>query len=161
MSRPVPRLVCLLAICASASLHAAEPKELKAIATFTGPYGPIQLKINDTGAVIRSAEELVAKSSKPDSAKDAAVQKAMADELAKLLRVDAIDWSKQMVLVFKGRPSGDGGGFIKFGNLTVENNVLTVSWQQQDRPSLGIVTPMGTVLVDRFDGEVKFVPVKK
>src|SRR5262245_39037598 len=98
MSRSLPRLFGLLAIYAAASLQAAEPKELKTIAVFAGPYGPVQLKANDTGVVIRSAEELVARSSKPESAKDAAVQKTMEEELAKLLRVDAIDWKKQMVL---------------------------------------------------------------
>ena len=45
------------------------------------------------GYVIRSAEQLVALSSKADSAKDPAVQKEMETDLARLLQMDAIDWS--------------------------------------------------------------------
>ena len=44
------------------------------------------------------AEELVGVTSKAKSAKDPDVQKEMEAELAKLLKVDAIDWNKQIVL---------------------------------------------------------------
>src|SRR5437762_1341042 len=79
-----------------APLRAEGDRELKIIASAqdsprAATIGPVQL--NDYGGVvIRSAEDLVARSSKPDSAKDPAVQKAMEAELAYLLEVDAIDW---------------------------------------------------------------------
>ena len=135
------------------------PKEPKVIATFGEPYGPIQIKKTDTGIVIRDAEELVSHSNKPGAAKDASVQKAMEAELAKLLKVERIDWSKQMILAVNGHGSGDGSGTIRFGALKIEDKILTVPWRQENRPSLGIVTPRGMILVDCFIGEVKFVPL--
>jgi len=63
--------------------------------------GPVQLR-GEEGVVIRDAEQLVARSAKPDSAKDPTMQKEMEAELAKVLDVSAIDWSKQMVLALRG-----------------------------------------------------------
>ena len=53
------------------------------------------IEFNKPPVVIRSAEELVANSAKADKAKDADVQKEMSLALAKLFKVDAIDWNKQ------------------------------------------------------------------
>jgi hypothetical protein len=119
--------------------------------------GPVQL--NDYGGVvIRSAEDLVAHSNKPDSAKDQAIQKEMAAELSKLLQVDAIDWSKQMVLAVRGEP-GTKADRVHFDSLRVEGKALTVAWKVKQRPPhAGPGTPIALILVERFDGEVKFAP---
>jgi hypothetical protein len=119
--------------------------------------GPVRL--NDSGGVvIRSAEGLVAHSSKPDSAKDPAVQKAMEAELAKLLEVDAIDWNKQMVLAVRGQ-TGTRSDRIHFESLRVEDKALTVAWKVKQRPPhAGPGTPIALILVERFDGDVKFGP---
>src|SRR5262245_60685706 len=103
---PVACLVAAGAVTAHAAARADEPKELKIIATAssTEPF-LVRLKKTDSGVVIRSAEELVAHSAKPDAAKDPAVQKATEAELAKFLNVAGIDWGKQMVLVVQGHPS--------------------------------------------------------
>src|SRR4051812_43039377 len=89
-----------------APLRADDGREWKIIASAqdssrAGSIGPVHLEAPGT-VVIRSAEELVALSSKATSAKDPAVQKEMETELARLLEVDAIDWSKQMALVVRG-----------------------------------------------------------
>ena len=108
--------------------------------------------------MIRSAEELVAHSGKPKSAKDAAVQKAMEAELTKLLEVERIDWSKQMVLAVRGEP-GTRADRVHFDSLKVEGKVLTVAWKVKQRPPhAGLGTPIALILVERFDGEVKFGP---
>jgi hypothetical protein len=140
-------------------LRAQESKDLKIFASLDNLAGPIRLKKEDSGVVIRNSQELVAHSSKPGSAKDPAVQKKMESELAKLLKVDGIDWTKQMILAVNGHQAGYA--LIKFDSLKIEGKILTVTWKQEERPALGISVPSGLVLVERFEGEVKFVPFAK
>src|SRR5262249_23636384 len=109
MLRGLLAVVCLAALLLSSG-RAGEPNDLKILASFGEPSGPIRLKKEDTGVVIRSPQELASHSSKPDAAKDADFQKKMAAEVAKLLKVDSIDWSKQMILAVNGHSSSDGSG---------------------------------------------------
>lgn len=155
----VAGLVAAWAMMNPMTLRADEPRELKIIASLDKWSGLIQYKKEDSGVVIRNAQELVAQSSKPDSAMDPAVQKAMESELAKLLKVPGINWSKQMVLAVNGHQTGFGS--IKFDSLKVDGKILTVTWRQEERPALGFSVPTGLVLVERFEGEVKFVPLVK
>src|SRR5262245_38858623 len=115
------------------ALGAEEPKAPKIIASAsdTDPY-LVRLKKTDGGVVIRSAEELVAHSGKSDSAKDPAVQAAMEADLAKFLKVDSIDWGKQMVLAVQGHPSHGEAGTIKFDAPVIEGKVLVVHWKQEN-----------------------------
>lgn len=144
------------------SLRADDAKELTILASAqdsprAAAIGPVQL--NDYGGVvIRSAEELVAVSGKAKSAKDPAVQKEVQAELTKLLEVDAIDWKKQMVLAVRGEP-GTKADRVHFDSLRVEGKVLTVAWKVKQRPPhAGPGTPIALILVERFDGEVRFGP---
>jgi hypothetical protein len=139
-----------------------EARELQIIASAqdsprAATIGPVQLK-DYGGVVIHSAEELVALSSKAKAAKEPKVQKETEAELAKLLEVDAIDWSKQMVLAVRGEP-GTKADRVHFDSLKVEGKVLTVAWKVKQRPPhAGPGTPIALILVERFDGEVKFGP---
>jgi hypothetical protein len=153
--------VALLAVAwlvLSAPAHAEDAKELKPIATAKDLYsrsasiGSFQLKRE--GVVIRSAEELVALTGKAKSAKDPAVQKEMEAELAKLLKVDAIDWNKQIVLGV----IGEG-----FDSLNTDGKVLTATFVpfKEPAPARSIPrTPKVLVLIERFGGDVKFVMKK-
>ena len=95
-------IACLVAgAILPATTRAQDARDVKPIATAKSDsrdsrLGPFEIKRN--GVVVRSAEELVALTTKAKSATDPEVQKEMAAELAKLLKVDAIDWKKQMVL---------------------------------------------------------------
>jgi hypothetical protein len=155
-------LVAACLVVGSAVLRADPAKEVKIIASAqessrAANIGPVQLDEPGT-AVIRSTEELVALTSRTKSAKDPEVQKAMMDELAKILEVDAIDWSKQMVVAVRGE-QGTKADKVHFNSLTVEDKILTVSWKVKARPPhAGPGTPIALILIDRFDGEVKFVP---
>ena len=143
-------------------LHAEEARELKIIASAqdsprAASIGPVRLEAPGS-VVIRSAEELAALSSKAKSAKDAAVQKEMESELARLLEVDGIDWSKHMALAVRGE-AGTKADRVKFDSLRIEDRTLTVAWRVKPRPPhAGPGTPIAVILVERFDGEVKFVP---
>jgi hypothetical protein len=165
MSRGLPLLTACLAVACAAfqvPLRAEDGSEVKIIASAPDSpreanIGPVQLN-GYGGLVIRSAEELVAHSSKADSAKDPAVQKEIEAELTKLLDVDAIDWSRQMVLAVRGVP-GTKADRVHFDSLKVEDKVLTVAWRVRQRPPhAGPGTPTALILVPRFDGEVKFTP---
>ena len=157
-------VACLVVACTvlPAPLLAEDVKELKIIASAqdsprAANIGPVQLK-DYGGVVIRSAEELVVLSIKAKSAKDPAVQKEIEADLAKLLEVDAIDWSNQMVLAVRGEP-GTKADKVRFDSLKVEDKILTVAWKVSARPPhAGPGTPIALILVARFDGEVKFVP---
>jgi phosphoribosyl-dephospho-CoA transferase len=161
----VDRFDCAVTFaCANAPNAAAaeDTRELKIIAAAqdsprASGIGPVRL--NDYGGVaIRSAEELVLLSSKAKSAKVPAVQKEIEADLAKLLDVDAIDWSKQMVLAVRGEP-GTKADRVRFDSLKIEDKVLTVAWKVIPRPPhAGPGTPIALILVERFDGEVKFAP---
>src|SRR5262245_30221401 len=143
------------------ALFADEPKEPKVLSggSATDPF-LIRLKKPDSGVVIRSAEELVAHSSKPDSAKDPDVQKAMETELAKFLKVERIDWDKQMVLAVQGHSTRGEYGAIKFDPLKIEGKALLVQWKQENHITRAAYKgpPVGFVLVERFAGEVNFLP---
>jgi formylglycine-generating enzyme required for sulfatase activity len=167
MSRglPLPAVVGLVVAWVTIiplALLGEEPKGPKVIATASDPDPVlVRLKKHDSGVVIRSAQELVAHSGKPDSAKDTAVQKETESELAKLLKVDAIDWNKQMVVAVQGHPNHGERGSIKFDPPTIEGKSLVVHWKQENRvggraPYRG--PPTGFALVERFEGEVTLRP---
>lgn len=155
-------IACSVFACAvlAAPARAEEAREVEIIAsaqdsTRVASIGPVLLDATG-GYVIRSAEQLVTLSSKADSAKDPAVQKEIEAELVKLLKVDAIDWSKQMALAVRGEP-GTKADTIRFDSIKVEDKVLTVAWKVRPRPPhAGPGTPVAVILVERFDGEVRF-----
>lgn len=137
----------------SASLHAEEAKDLKVIAKandLTGfeNKGPVSV-ISDE-LVIRNAEQLAAASKKAASAKEPAVQKEMEAALAKVLKVDAIDWTKQMVIVCLA----NGIDSVKSDGKTATVTYVPL------RPLRAPGYPMAIVLVERVEGDVKFVKKK-
>jgi PrcB C-terminal len=82
-------------------------------------------------------------------------------ELAKRLKVDGIDWKKQMVIVISGGQQRTGGYSVEAKSLEVKDKKLVVHWKL-NVPD-GIVTqvishPALTILVDRFEGDVVFDP---
>jgi formylglycine-generating enzyme required for sulfatase activity len=158
---PAACLIAAWAVIVTLVASADEPKEPKIVASASVPRPAlVRFKNDDTGVVIRSPEELVAHSDKPDAAKDPAVQKATVAELVKLLNVDGIDWDKQMVLAVQGHPDGGAPGVIKFDPPKIEGKVLLVSWKQEGHPARAVYRgpPTGFALVERFEGEVTFLP---
>jgi hypothetical protein len=157
-------VACMLAACAfiPAPLSADDARQMKIIAiaqdsSRASCIGPVQLE-QPGSVVIRSAEELVALSGKPSFAKDTAVQKEMEAELAKLLEVGGIDWNKHMALAIRGEP-GTKADRVHFDSLKVDGKILTVAWKVKQRPPhAGPGTPIALILIERFDGEVKFTP---
>jgi hypothetical protein len=138
------------------AIAVADDKEVKPIATAkdadrTASLGPIRLEKD--GIVIRGAEELVARTDRAKDAKDPAVQREIAAQVAKLLKVEAIDWKEQMLV-----------GIIaqEVEALTSDGKVLTVTYRPYREPLARSVprTPKTLFLVPRVEGEVKFVAKK-
>jgi hypothetical protein len=146
-------LLLMMAISAPGQETKQDAKVVKPIATATsstrdGRIGPFEIKRH--GVVVRSAEELVGLTGKAKSATDAAVQKEMVAELANLLKVDAIDWKKQMVVAVISE---------RFDSLVTDGKALTATYVPYREPLQLAVppTPKVMVLIERFEGEVKFV----
>ena len=112
-------------------------------------------RIAPTSIVIRSVEQL-------GQLQNVDADKASAN-LAKMLKVNAIDWKTQMVIAISGGSQPTGGYSVSVTSLQVKDGKLTVNWKL-NRPAPGtIVTqaftmPSLTILVDRFEGEVVFDP---
>jgi hypothetical protein len=138
--------------------RAEDTKELKPIATakehsFSNRIGSFQLA--SEGVVIRTAEELVALTDKVKSAKDPVVQKEMETDLAKLFKVETIDWNKHMVL---------GVLSEQFESLTTDGKVLKAEFVPYKNPNRPRELPQPhklLVLIERVEGEVKFVKKKE
>ena len=157
-------LVCVISVSTvwgfnPAYLSADEVREVNIIASahdspLEAGIGPIQLRERG-GLVIRNANELVALSAKPNT-KDATERKELEAELAKVLDMSTVDWSKQMVLAVRGT-QGTRLDRIHIDSLKAEGKVLTVTWKIKQRPPhAGPGSPVSLLLVERFD-EVKFV----
>jgi formylglycine-generating enzyme required for sulfatase activity len=138
---------------------AEEAKQVKIIASVNRSLFPLPLTGEYSGMVIRSAEELA-------STRDRAVQKKLEAELAEHLGVPRIDWSKQMLLAVIGpipgpKPNSSGylpSAAINFDPPQIHNKTLIVTWKEEP---FGVRFPgqhLSLALVERFDGEVKFVP---
>jgi hypothetical protein len=143
--------------------EADDPKELKIIAKGHWQYVSASPDGDKKGKqhVFRSAAELVAATPfKKLDAPQQVVEKKATEELAKALKVDTIDWAKQMVVVTTAGVKPTGGWKIDIVKATVEGKTCTVTWSLQ-APD-GIATqafthPAVAALVERCDGEVKFV----
>lgn len=162
MCRGLHLFAVFVAALSAVPAPAGDARELAVVAAAhdsptEGSIGPIRLD-KPGGVVIRSAEELVAHSARPGSAKDVAVQKETTAALAKLLDVDAIDWKTHMVVAVRVEP-GTKADRARFDSLRIEGKVLTVAWSVRPRPPhAGPGTPTAVALVERFDGDVKVVP---
>ncbi|MCE9560589.1 MAG: hypothetical protein K8U57_00910 [Planctomycetes bacterium] len=163
MSAVLPRcFVCLVGawLVLSTPALADDDKDVKPIATAMtasrdGRFGPFE--INRNGVAIRSAEELVALTTKAKLAKETAVQKEMEAELAKLLKVESIDWSKQMVIAAIAE---------KFDSVKTDGKILRANFFRYKEPiTLGLplapkIKNHGSGRASRGRGEVRAVEGK-
>ena len=139
-------------------------KDLKVFATGSWQYvradpnGPRESQ----QLVIRSAKELADRP--PFNKLDApaeVVEKMATAALAKALKVDAIDWTKQMVVVVTAGVKPTGGYRVEITKATQADKTVTVHWKLHTPK--GAVTqafthPAQAALIERVDGEVRFDP---
>lgn len=142
---------------------AEEDRELKIVARGVWPVRHAK----PTQLVIRNGEELArAHGVAAKDAKEARMQLAAAKDVADLLKVKGIDWKKQMLVVVAAGTKPTGGYSIEVLRLPVKDKTLTAHWKLTNPAAGSIVTqaltyPSQMVLVDRFEGPVKFDPPAK
>ncbi len=118
-------------------------------------YGKTPARVGQGSSVIRSGEQL-------GKLQGVDAEKATAN-LARMLKVESIDWTKQMIVVISGGTQRTGGYSVEAKSLEVKDGKLVVNWKLNTPPPGSIVTqaltnPALTILVDRFEGDVTFEP---
>lgn len=108
-------------------------------------------------AAIRSREEFAA-AIKPETEVNAALAR-----VAKMLKVDGIDWSKHMLVVVAAGAKPTGGYKVDIVQVTRADGVLTVHWKLHAPKPGDIVTmafthPAQVVLIEQVPDQVVFVP---
>ena len=123
----------------------------------SGPITPPQFADPAVQQAIRSREELVRVLGSAESA----------DRVIRQLQVDTIDFKKHMLLFVTGGARRTGGYRLEVVGVELEpkSNTLLVLWKQHaprpDQPVTNAITHPGELLlVDRHDGQVRFVPAK-
>ena len=166
----------ILALSSRESVPAAdEPRLLKVVASQgwsnnhhkIGPLVFDRKSTHDkTTLVIRTSAELAAHTPQaikdPKKADDPAFQKDVATELAKLLKVESIDWDKQMVVaVWDAANTRSPRGEVEVVSLKVQGDTLTVQWRLKGPGADTYPQPRGVALVERHKGKVVFDPPAK
>src|SRR5205823_4513311 len=105
-------------------------QELKIIAKAFWPYASARPGDKGDGhkLVLRSAAELVVAT--PFSKLDApqqVVEKKANDEIAKVLKIDGVDWQKRMLIVVTSGVKPSGGYSVEITDLKVADKTLTVT----------------------------------
>jgi hypothetical protein len=83
--------------------------------------------------------------------------------VVKMLKVDKIDWNKQMLLILSGGTQRTGGYSVELTGLKVKGDELTVHWKlvaprPGKRVTRAVSHPALTLLVERYDDTIRFDP---
>jgi len=118
-------------------------------------HGSTPARLAAGPVIIKSAEQL-GKLTNTDADKATA-------NAAKMLKVDSIDWTKQMIIVISGGTQRTGGYSVEAKSLEKKDGKLIVNWKLNSPPPGSFVTqaltnPALSILVDRFEGDVVFEP---
>jgi hypothetical protein len=160
-------LICSSLLPALAPAKGAPPadgKELKVLAHGDWPYLPVH-----SPAPPARKQELWAFRGEKELAKVAGPHAALM--VARAMKVKAIDWKKQMLLAVSdgtqplvgisgGRPpSAPNRVEISRAEVDEGGKVMTVRWRLVPRKAKAavITSPLEADLVERFDGEIRFV----
>jgi hypothetical protein len=130
-----------------------------------GTFPVIRLQTRPSSAVIRDAATLGREVSNTLGNRMDPAQ--VTNFLALSLRRKRIDWAKEMVLCVAGGQQQVPGTRVEISRIVVDDTGMNVYWRLIQpkavapanpgmRFQVGVSYPSDTVLVDRFDGEVRF-----
>jgi hypothetical protein len=127
-----------------------------------GIWRPVTKSDDPQQVVIRNGEEL-AKAAGLEKPEGEDAQRKAAETVAKALKVDDIDWKKQMLIVVTGGVKRTGGYSVEITKIEMADKVMTVHWKlnspKRGSPVTQTIThPALTVIVERFEGKVVFDP---
>jgi hypothetical protein len=141
--------------------QASENKDVKILGQAAWPFVRADPKGVGKGArvfVIRGQDELIKASGLPG---DGRTRFQLAGFLQKAFKLDKIDYAKHMLVVITGGTQPSGGFSVEATKARSDGKILTLDWKL-NKPS-GFATtvlthPAVIVLLDRFDGMVRFNP---
>ena len=151
---------------------AADPQDWKVIAKVSsvGDKPAIPLSFNqdpkdvtkaEHGIVLRGPADLAARTvADPKKAADPAEQQAAAEWAAKLLGVEKIEWTKQMLLAISAGVQATPHE-VRVVSLKAKDAELVVTWDTVPKSGTGVSDPKALLLVPRFEGVVRFVRAEK
>jgi len=139
-----------------ASLTVAEgDAKVQGKATGLKIHAKAPIRIGAAPGAITSAEQLgKLQNTDPDKA---------SANVAKMLKVERIDWSTQMLIVISGGTQRTGGYSVEVKSVEDKDGKLIVNWKLNTPAPGSIVTqaltnPAQTILVDRSDKQIQFNP---
>lgn len=160
---PLAVIGSILAITRLRASEAPESEELKVFAKVStvGDYGtdvgPIRFSEISQQLVLRSAGELRDHAHVDEGSKSPEAAAQVESSLARLLDVESIDWDRQMIIAIRARPSRTTHE-IEVDRMSIAEGVCTVNWRLARKDSMTFNSPKAVLLVERFDGDVRFKP---
>jgi hypothetical protein len=167
------RFACVTAAVLAAGLTAEgparEPADWKVLAVVSTVGGKQDLPISIDplpdrprhGVACRGPADLTALMVKDRKlASDIAEQQKAEAWAAKLLGVNKLDWTKQMVVAIDAGTIG-GSAEVRVVSAVADGRTLTVTWQTVDRAGAGLNNPRLVALMPRFEGDVLFVEKRR
>jgi hypothetical protein len=120
-------------------------------------YGRVSMEIFQKSVAIKSGNQLNLLT--PTNA----TSEQITADFASRLKVDSIDWKKQMLVVIYGGEQPTSGYSVEMKSLEVKDGKLMVLWKLIPPAPDAIVAQSTThpnlvILVDRFDGDIVFDP---
>jgi hypothetical protein len=138
-------------------------KDVKLLAQASWPFtraDPAGVGKGGIQKAIRSEAELLAASGLPG---DGRSKLQIENFLKKSLKVDKVDFDKQMLILVTAGTQPSGGFRVEVTKATVKDKAMSVAWQLQAPKGVAtavLTHPAAVVLVDRFDGKVLFAAGK-
>ncbi|MCS6977732.1 MAG: hypothetical protein NZM31_12100 [Gemmatales bacterium] len=132
--------------------------EIKVFAR-TSRWLPAKRGVQPQMLVIRDAATLAQVSGMAGGGAEAAAEKALCQLLETkpgVGGISSIDWKKQMLLVISGGVQPMGGARVEVTRLTLQEKGLDVYWKLMTQPGGVGLPPTETLLVPRFEGEIRF-----
>jgi hypothetical protein len=151
---------------------ADDPQDWKVIAKVSSVGGkpdiPLTFKQDpkdpskaEHGVVLRGPADVAARRvADPKLASSPAEQAAAAEWAAKLLGVDKIEWTKQMLIALSAGTAATPRE-VRVVSMKVKGAELEVTWETVPASGTGVSEPRAVLLVPRFEGEVRFVRAEK
>jgi hypothetical protein len=124
--------------------------------------GPWQFAKVDTSAKGSDAKQLVIRSA-DDFAKEVIDPKKAGEQLNKVLKVKAIDWDKEMLLVVTAGTKRSGGFRVEITEVKSRGDTLTVYYKvtpPKGAATRAVTHPGAVVVVPKHKGKVVFEQAK-
>ncbi len=125
----------------------------------TSRWLPAKRTVQPQMLVIRDPATLAQVSGMAGGGAEAAAEKALCQLLEArpgVTGVPSIDWRRQMLLVISGGVQPSGGARVEVTHLTLQEKGLDVTWKLMTQPGGVGLPPTETLLVPRFEGEIRF-----